>query len=119
MTQFRLLCLLSGVRLSDLVEVAGVSMDTLKSWSSGRLKPRRAVMLLLRRVIRQQEQAATAALALWREKGCPDEMELQLAASDEAARARGWPCVGSHAMVLARIIAALPPEVTVSITEAD
>jgi hypothetical protein len=81
----------------------------MQSWSIGRNVTPENVIADLRRLYEQIEKAAAEQCGLIEElsakHGAPDIIELKLAANDEVAQARGWPCTGAQAAVYGLAIA--------------
>jgi hypothetical protein len=111
MTPFALLLNLCGLSQREAAAFLNVRPDTVKSWGAGRNAAPVRVLDELRALHRQQRRAADKTLAQYRgmlaEHGPPEIIDLALAANDEAAKARGWPCIGAHAAVLGLVIAAI------------
>jgi hypothetical protein len=50
-----------------------------------------------------QEQAAEQVTQAWESSGSPSEVEFGMATDDHEAQTLGWPCVGAHRAVAARV----------------
>ncbi len=108
MTPFALLCHECGLSTREAAAFSSVRHDTALSWSSGRRKPSPGVLADLVALRRRIERAADEVIELMRSpagRGA-DVIELGFCADDAEAQGLGFPSVGAHAAVLARVLAA-------------
>ena len=109
-TVFTLLVQICGLSLGEAATFLGVRLDTVKSWSAGRNPTPGGALGELAALAERIEDAADAALdeiaRLAAEHGAPETIELGIAVDDHEAQSLGWPCVGAHRAVLARVVAA-------------
>lgn len=134
MTPFGILAKLAGLSQREAAEFHRVRLDTVKSWSSGRNACKPEVLAELRGLIAAQEHAARETLVAisWRVSGewavaeNPDiSVEIGYPATDEEARALGWPCIGAWSAMAARILAVanqqvrLVPRASTAATKSD
>jgi len=104
MTAIRALNALAGLSIRESAAFLDARVDTVEAWSRGKNPTPPGVIDELRTLIAKQEAAAAAALAAIPSPS-PDGIELRLASDDVEAQALGWPCVGAHRAVLARVAA--------------
>ena len=104
-----------GLSQREAAQFLGVSIDSMKSWESGRRQVPAGVLREFRHLAQQQQRAAEEALAAWDESGRPDVIELGLASDDYEAQSLGWPCVGAQLAAFRRLWELLPDGVQVSI----
>jgi len=110
-TAFGMLAQLCGLTQREAAELLGVRPDTVKAWWRGRRRAPRAVLEQLAQLAETIDRAAAEAGAetdrlIEEGPGAPDLLELGVARDDAEARTLGWPCVGAHEAVLARVAAA-------------
>lgn len=108
-TEFSLLTQACGLSHREAAEFLGVRIDTVKSWSAGRNPAPDGVLDELRGLAARIDRAVAEALRTIREASPPpDDVEIGVASDDYEAQSLGWPCVGAHRQVAARIAAACP-----------
>jgi transcriptional regulator with XRE-family HTH domain len=116
-TAFDLIRERCGLSQREAADFLSVSVDTIKSWASGRNLVPPGVIAQLRglhgQIDRSAHEAAARISALHRGHGTPDLIELGLSASDDEAKTLGWPCVGTHAALLGRIAALIDAPVAI------
>lgn len=110
-TLYKLLSQACGLSHREAAEFLEVSLDTAKKWSSGaRNCPPGALTdlaALATKIDLAAEEAYAFILDKEKEKGePPDVIALGLATDDAEAQSLGWPCVGVHEAVLARVVVA-------------
>lgn len=117
MTPFTLLRSLSGMSQEETAEFLDVSVRTVQSWDVGRRTPPAGIIVEMRALIGQQERAADEALRTFAAQvtkfGSVGEVEIGYCTDDGEARELGYPCVGAHSAMIARVIAAIPAGVSV------
>lgn len=108
MTTYAALCAACGLSLREAADFNRVRLDTAKSWSSGRNgAPAGALQELaeLRNLIEEAaDQVVDRTLAM---APAPPVVELGLASDDHEARSLGWPCVGTHRVLLGCVASGL------------
>ncbi len=104
MNTYALLLKLSGLSQREAATFHAVSLDSVKSWCSGRRATPAGAVNEMRGLIAKQERAANEALAKYREMvaafGAPKTVSLPIPAGD-------WPCKSAGHMALARVAAAI------------
>ena len=91
-----------------------VRLDTVKSWSIGRNPAPDGVLDELRELAARIERAVDEALSLIRGANPPpDDVEIGVASDNHEAQSLGWPCVGAHREVAARVAAGSPYPVVI------
>lgn len=102
-TPFKLLTQLAGLSLPEAGRFLDVRPDTVKSWASGRNPTPDGAIDQLRDLIDRIDIAAEQALQVIDETQ-PADIELGYCADDHEAQSLGFPCVGAHNAVLARVV---------------
>ncbi|NIA67791.1 hypothetical protein HBA54_04235 [Pelagibius litoralis] len=106
---------LQGLGLSQREAAAFLEVrpDTVKSWGAGRNAVPDGIWSKLRELADQQTEAAQKAFDLWQDQGEPQEVEFYIAANDDEAQKKGWPCVGAQMAVARRLFEYLPDNVEI------
>lgn len=104
-----------GLLQREAAQFLGASIESVKSWETGRRRVPAVVLRELRHLAHQQQRAAEEAFAVWDESGRPDVIELGLASDDYEAQSLGWPCVGAQLAAFRRLWELLPEGVQVRI----
>lgn len=99
-----------GLSQREAAAFLDVSIDNVRSWSTGRRTPPAGVMLELWELNDRQQEAADEAYQAWREAKQPKEIEIGVATDDHEAESLGWPCVTAHMMVAERLWQMILPE---------
>ena len=108
-TPFILLCERCGLSPRDAAGYLDTTDELIALWSRDHLSCPDHVIGQLRLLYRQISAVAEAAMRdfveLSRRQGAIAEVNLQVAADDEAARQLGLPCIGAHRAALGLVIA--------------
>lgn len=103
MNGFAVLIRLCGLDVDSASHFLGVRRRAVVNWTKGNSEPRPEAIDALSKLHQQQQKYADDLLEAWDEAGRPASIVIEISASDEAARARGWPSVG--AQLVAPVIA--------------
>ncbi|MEM8752400.1 MAG: hypothetical protein AAGF90_05435 [Pseudomonadota bacterium] len=98
---FAALLRLSGLSPDDAVAFLGVRRKMINAWMRPDGSPAQKSMQKLYDLIDRQEREAERLIEEWDEAGRPETFEGEVAGSDEAAQAAGWPSVGAQAVPFA------------------
>jgi hypothetical protein len=108
--RYKPLIALSGLSIAEAAEFHAVSEASVKSWSSGRRTAPDGIVSEISGLIRKQRDAAITEV--WRimdsvrcSHGTAFTHTIEIAITNEAARANGWHSLRSQDAALARIIA--------------
>ncbi len=112
-TAFSLLLDRCGLSHREAAEFRGCSIESIRSWGSGRTRTPEAVIAQFRMLYAHIEVAAAEVLALIAAESAGCDIELGLASDDADARSLGWPCVGAHAAVFGIVAARCPRPVRI------
>lgn len=85
-----------GLSQREAAEFHKVRIDTVKSWCTGRNRPRDSVIAELRALYEKIERAADNLIEIAAEQPDDTEIEIGYAADDHEAHSLGWPCVGAQ-----------------------
>jgi hypothetical protein len=97
-----------GLSQQEAADLHAASLDSVKSWCSGRRTAPESAIEELRSLYARIERAAAEGVRTIRRHRGASVVELGLASDDHEAQTLGWPCVGAHAAVLG-IVAARSP----------
>lgn len=108
-TIFGLLLDACGLSQREGMEFLNVRHDTLKSWAAGRNAAPPGPLAELAELATRIDDAANTRLAEMlaaaRQAGGQVTIDLAIAATDDGARAKGWPCVGAQRAVARLVLA--------------
>lgn len=105
-TEFSLLAGLCGLSIREAADWLEIRPDTAKSWSSGKRNAPAKVLNDLRAMATKIDASAAQAIDLIRESGA-EEIEIGYCADDHEAQSLGFPCIGAHSAMIARVLAAI------------
>ena len=103
MNSFAVLIRLCGLDVDSATHFLGIRRRAVLGWTKGNGEARPEVIDALSKLHQQQQKYADDLLEAWDEAGRPPTMAIEICATDEGARARGWPSVG--AQLVAPVIA--------------
>jgi DNA-binding XRE family transcriptional regulator len=113
-TLFLLLLNSCGLSQKEAADTLDARLDTIKSWSSGRRTPPPNVLALLRHLASYIDRRADDYIVFTIDKN-PQSVEIGYCADDAEAKSLGFPCVGAHNALIARLIAGLPDSIEIKI----
>lgn len=96
MNSFAVLIRLCGLDVDTATHFLGLRRRTIANWNKGLGEVRPEVIDSLSKLHQQQQKYADDLLEAWDAAGRPLTMAIEICASDEAARTRGWPSVGAQ-----------------------
>lgn len=111
MTLFKLLLQSTGLSTREAACFLNVSLDTVKSWNSGRNNCPDGALNEMSELIDRQNGAADAVLDVIEgqigRRGDPEGIVIGYCADDDEAQELGWPFKSCHDAVIRRVIESL------------